>query len=632
MEKLDKRMKKNQGLTNKQLVEAIYGKKIKECNIQCSSKTKVLGKPIKGKRVIQKKDYKLLLEIPYSMNQFASQMPTPKWFTSNQKVDVSFIVPLYKNSIENFVESWDFNCCGMNYEIIFVDDDCPINSKSKVLSSWEERKCEIVKPIGKIIQCSVRQGWGACCNIGSQYATGEILIFVHPEGKMFPNSICSLIDVVKKPEVGLVGGMHIDEESETIIECGSEFNWGKNSFLNIGSESFENAEIKNPFSLNDLPKSLLQKKDCEVVSGSMMAIKRNDFKYLGGFSPNLFTQIWSDADLCMRSLERNLKVIYEPNARMYRSFEIPKDEYFEHGSTYFHNKWISSKRIDNIISTKRIEVCKKVKNILIKRDASNGDVLIAASVAPALKKKYPDSKIIFCTSFPEVLEGNPWIDQITKDYSERQFDLLINLDMTYEYRPETNMLTAYAEESGVDESDCVLFLKSSFDKILPDNYVVIHAGKTNWAGRNWSTGKFDQISKKLKESGKTIICVGGPSDHKTSFCDFDFRGITSVYNLAHIIKNCDLFIGIDSFPMHVAQVFDKQGVVFFGSILPETRVISKNLSTVTAKNLNCLGCHHRKTLPCTSTTSCEIGIQECVNDVTVEMMWSEIKNKLNNNK
>jgi ADP-heptose:LPS heptosyltransferase len=84
--------------------------------------------------------------------------------------------------------------------------------------------------------------------------------------------------------------------------------------------------------------------------------------------------------------------------------------------------------------------------------------------------------------------------------------------------------------------------------------------------------------------------------------------------------------------MHVAQVFEKQGVVFFGSILPETRLISKNLSAVNAKNLNCLGCHHRKALPCTSTTSCEIGIQECINDVTVEMMWSEIKNKLNNNK
>ena len=91
MEKLDKKMKKNQGLTNKQLVEAIYGKKIKECNIQCSLKTKVSKKPIKGKRVIQKKDNKLLLEIPYSMNQFASQMPTPKWFTSTFLLFFHFI-------------------------------------------------------------------------------------------------------------------------------------------------------------------------------------------------------------------------------------------------------------------------------------------------------------------------------------------------------------------------------------------------------------------------------------------------------------------------------------------------------------------------------------------------------------
>ena len=38
-----------------------------------------------------------------------------------------------------------------------------------------------------------------------------------------------------------------DEETETIVECGNEFHWDKNSFLNIGSKSYENKELKNPF-------------------------------------------------------------------------------------------------------------------------------------------------------------------------------------------------------------------------------------------------------------------------------------------------------------------------------------------------------------------------------------------------
>jgi ADP-heptose:LPS heptosyltransferase len=93
--------------------------------------------------------------------------------------------------------------------------------------------------------------------------------------------------------------------------------------------------------------------------------------------------------------------------------------------------------------------------------------------------------------------------------------------------------------------------------------------------------------------------------------------------MAHVIKNAMCFVGIDSFPMHVAQTFDVPGVCFFGSIDPKTRIIKPNMKGVTAKNLKCLGCHHRSP-PCTSTITCENGIMECINMVTVEEMMEMV--------
>ena len=88
------------------------------------------------------------------------------------------------------------------------------------------------------------------------------------------------------------------------------------------------------------------------------------------------------------------------------------------------------------------------------------------------------------------------------------------------------------------------------------------------------------------------------------------------------------FVGIDSLPMHIAQAFDVPGVSFFGCILPETRLYSKNMQGITAVDLPCLGCHHRKPAPSTVTQICDTGTLDCIKNVTVDDMWRKVKNML----
>lgn len=626
--------KKIKGLTLKQLNNAIFG--VEKLGLDKNKTPARVVKKEKPERIFrnkQKHDLGLLLNTTYSTSQVVSECPVPSWFKFIDKADVSVVVPLYKNSIENLVETWDFFNEGLKAELIFVDDNCPNNSGNMVLSSWQNRIEEIKKPIGKILRSATTQGWGACCNAGALHATGKIIVFLNPDMKLFPGWLNNLIKTLRKPDVGCVGGLIVNEQNDTIEESGREWNWEENKFLKIGSVVYRGKRISSPFKMDNVPADIFQASEREFISSDFMAIKREDFLNWGGFSPVTFQQDWSDADFCMSVLEKNKKIIYQPNARVYKNktktngtIKSKTDE------ALFYNKWIISNRLNCLIKNKTDEK-KQILNILVKRQAAHGDVLVAAALAPALKKKYPEAQIVYATDCPEVLQNNPWIDKVVSECSERQFHLFLNLDMVYEYRPTTNFLEAYADFVGVNVKDCSLYLHNddSLNFELPKEYVVMHVSNNTWVGRNWSNIKFDQISNRLQKRGAKIVCVGTNDDHKPTCCDCDLRGKTSIAQLATVIKNCSCFIGVDSFPMWVAEVFKIKGAVFFGSISPNTRLINKTIIPVLADGLKCLGCHHRKQTPCVATTTCEVGVQECSIGVSVDRMWKAIEQILQNN-
>lgn len=613
------------GLTPRQINKAIYGNKATQ-SVESYLIQKKQSKPEKSFRQSQIGDNSTLLNLPFNTTQTAFLYHATDWFAATQKADVSVIIPIYNNSAKALIESWDAINDGLKVEIIFVDDNCPQNSKDLIIEQFEKRK--ITNHIRKIYCNAIQQGWSTCCNVGAEKSSANIIVFLDPNTIVAKNWLRSLVQLLNKSEVGIVGGIQIDPEARTFVHAGSEWSWEKGQFLEIGRDIYNGIKLSRPFQINNTPDDLLEPTEREKISSHCMAMRRDQFLDLGGFSPKLNDEEWADADLCLFAKEKGLKVICQGNTRVFRNFAQKSDSYYEQGKLYFHNKWVTSGRIDNLVKNKRLSPRLPIDSIVIRRRAAHGDVLLAASVAPALKKKYPNVKIIFSTDCPEVLQNNPWIDKVVEVYSERWFQLYYDFDMLYEYRPNTNIIATFADAVGVDKKDCDLYLHTEPIENLPESYIVIHAGKTLWAGRNWSSFKFDAISSKLYTAGHKIICVGTDSDHKTSACDLDLRGKTSIAQLGYVIKNAKLFVGIDSFPMHIAQTFEIPGVCFFGSILPSTRLIKDCIKPVFADDLKCLGCHHRKSTPCTITTTCDIGIQDCINTVSIAQVWAIISNLL----
>jgi GT2 family glycosyltransferase len=72
----------------------------------------------------------------------------------------------------------------------------------------------------------------------------------------------------------------------------------------------------------------------------------------------------------------------------------------------------------------------------------------------------------------------------------------------------------------------------------------------------------------------------------------DLQGKLSRADLMAIIAHAGAFVGIDSFPAHVAQASGVRAAIFFGAIHPLTRVLDEDQAWPLTAKLDCIGCYH----------------------------------------
>jgi len=564
-----------------------------------------------------------LLEDKIAVSQLAN---------NHKKIDVSIIIPLYKSSevIKDQIRSWHFEP-DLKVEIVYVDDCCPENSKSSVIKTWNELL--VKKDNVKLVMLMENRGFGGACNVGAHYAEGKNLIFLNADTKTTNGWITPIIELLEDKEVGMVGNMQIKEGENidgTIDGCGSEWDWGEVNFRHIGRHVYKHEEIKKPIDFRFLPKDLLKVEEREMVTACCFGIRKELFEEIGGFDLNYKIAYWEDSEICLTVRELGYKILYQPNSRIYHKLSHTsksKHPYHDYNKIYFVNKWLRSGRIDKFVGNPRPMALDKIESILVRRHSAHGDVLMAAAVAPALKKKFPDAKITFITTCKEVLKGNKYIDEIPdrENVLSKDYDLFYNLDLAYERRPKTNILKAYADVVGVSINDCELFIKQEAIDV-PNKYIVIHPGRTAWLGRDWHEDRFNKIADRLRKLNYKVVCTGREKDRKVD--GLDLRGKTSMSQLAYVIANARLFVGIDSLAMHIAQAVNMPAVCFFGAIEPRTRIVNPNVIPVTAPNLACLGCHHRQLPPAVGLEVCETKNLDCEKKVTVDHFMNQIEKVL----
>ncbi len=162
---------------------------------------------------------------------------------------------------------------------------------------------------------------------------------------------------------------------------------------------------------------------------------------------------------------------------------------------------------------------------------------------------------------------------------------------------------------GEDGKAAAESLLSSFGKRHASPLVAVHPG-AGWysKARIWPVERFAGVARGLaQQAGAGIVVVGGPDEVEAAkqleqLCVegsvLNLAGRTTVHETAALIARCDLFLGNDSGPMHLAAAVGTPVVAIFGPSNkeawgPYTPPGLPSPHRIVALDLPCMPCFYR---------------------------------------
>ena len=319
-----------------------------------------------------------------------------------------------------------------------------------------------------------------------------------------------------------------------------------------------------------------------------------------------------------------------------------------------------------------------LKKILVFSFSFIGDAVLSTSVIQPLRRHFPDAHITFLVGpqASDLLATEPNIDavivydnrdehtgwkgrlRLIKTLRHDKFDLVVNLrdSLTARcigaehwgmVRGESNRhaVTRYLEvlqRHGVDTTDAHPHLQlteaeqamaysflSEAGSISERLLIGIHPGG-NWVYKLWDVEKYALVANALcKEQNASILLFAGPNERELQAQVANMMDVSPILvetenlrHLAALISACDVYIGNDTGPMHIAAAVDTPVVALFGSTNPIRSGPYGEKRTVVQSGIElaCNPCH-----PGRHPGGCGAGSCEVIAGITVEQVLEVVE-------
>jgi ADP-heptose:LPS heptosyltransferase/GT2 family glycosyltransferase len=238
---------------------------------------------------------------------------------------------------------------------------------------------------------------------------------------------------------------------------------------------------------------------------------------------------------------------------------------------------------------------------VVRRKDAIGDVLLTTPLIAEIKRQCPRSEIYVETNHPGIFKDNPNVAEAKNAPIDRiyKWATIIDLDMSYENLPETNIVEAYFKTANFTYGGNPRRIEiypaeldhQMAEELLPGgNYVAIHPGPLTWKGKNWPWERWQTLIQELLTRGRYPVIVGAAGPALPNW--LDVRGKTDFQQLAAILARCQAFVGLDSFPLHVAQAVGIPVVGLFGASDPRY-ILTDGICVPVCGTTECFGARHR---------------------------------------
>lgn len=172
------------------------------------------------------------------------------------------------------------------------------------------------------------------------------------------------------------------------------------------------------------------------------------------------------------------------------------------------------------------------------------------------------------------------------------------------------------------------FKFNSFNYIQPNfvpKSIAIHVGG-KWKPRRWQKEKYTELITRLQSQFKEINIITGASESDLFdyFTKQNFNSnviinyFSNLQELIKIIENSEYFIGNDSGPAHIANLFGKKMLVIWGpGNLDRIKPIGENVKVI-FKDIECRPCKQY-----IQADKCQRGVNLCLTQITVDEVYDE---------
>jgi GT2 family glycosyltransferase len=153
-------------------------------------------------------------------------------------------------------------------------------------------------------------GFAAGNNLGARQATGDALVFLNPDTVVAPGALDQLVRPLEDPAIGIVTArLRLLDRPELLNSAGNEVHVTGIAWAGLYGEP---AEL------------VTELRDVAFPTGAAMAIRRELFEQLGGFTEELF-MYQEDLVLGWRVRLRGLRVVVSPGADVYHDYEFGRN-------------------------------------------------------------------------------------------------------------------------------------------------------------------------------------------------------------------------------------------------------------------------------------------------------------------
>jgi hypothetical protein len=183
----------------------------------------------------------------------------------------------------------------LQYEIVVIDNASEENCRA-ILQEY---------PLVRLIQARNNIGFARANNLGYAQSSGDIVLFLNPDTEVKGDDLTRLIRYLKaNPNLGAAGPCLLNTDGSVQTSCVQALPTVWNQFLDC---DFLRRRFPAAGMWGLAPLLEKDKPEAEVISGACMAVKREVFETVGGFSEEYFMYA-DDLDLSYRIHEAGYKI------------------------------------------------------------------------------------------------------------------------------------------------------------------------------------------------------------------------------------------------------------------------------------------------------------------------------------